>query len=203
MLTKSLTRGRGRKSMNALRVISSVALAAVSLAVAASPAAAFTVTSSGSPGVTTTPFTYGDYGSWSSVDGSTITAPARTVYESSFYSSYDQYVCVTPRLWTFKTGQLSWSYDLGLTNCAWIRGASTSALVQGAVFSKLMPYTGFSVDIKVTWQFANGAPIGTKYYDYNTVNDYRCLDPTPYCVIQSGALNWNSGAFIGFEGYNG
>jgi hypothetical protein len=74
-------------------LVATVLAAAIGL-FAATSASAYSVSSSGSPGVTSTPFTYGDYDAWTR--GSTITVNWRTVYESTAYSRYDQYVCVNP-----------------------------------------------------------------------------------------------------------
>ena len=173
-------------------------LAAVVALVAAlalsAPASSYSVKSTGSAGTTSTPFTFGTYGAW----GSKITVPYRTVHESPAFRGFDQYVCVTPRLWTIRQGMFpKWVQSAAKTNCAWIRAASSSVSVDGADFTSIIPYSGYSVDIRVTWQLANGRTIGTRTYDYNVRNDYRCTDGHSKCIL--GTTNWGGGAFLMFD----
>lgn len=159
------------------RVVFSGLMAVVALAAVGS-ASAYTTTQTGAPGVTTTPFTYGD---WNYTTPSKITVPWRTAYKAPAYPNHDQYVCVKPRLW--KAQSRSWVFASSSSSCGWIRGAAQSVNLNGIDFVDPVPYAAYSVDVVVTWQFSNGVTIGTRTYDYNAVNDYRCLDAYPHCSI--------------------
>ena len=81
-------------------VIATVVVAGTLGLVAAEPAAAFTVTSHGSPGrVGVPPATLG-YGDQGGVTEQ-LTAPARYIYESMPYAGRDQSVCITHRTWEY------------------------------------------------------------------------------------------------------
>ena len=178
--------------MKSVLVIAVVIASAIAMAMSA-PASSYSLSGTGAPGGTTTPFTYANYGVW----GSTITVPWRTVYESPSFRAYDQYVCVTPRLWTIQYGTFpKWVQTNSSRSCAWIAGAASSVNVNGADFSAV-PYNGYSVDILVTWQLANGQQIGSQVYDYNVANDYRCNVASPRCVI--GTTGWGGGAYVQFD----
>lgn len=177
--------------MKRILVIAVIA-GAVAMAFGAS-ASGYSLSGTGSPGGTTTPFTYANYGAW----GSTITVPWRTVYESPAFRAYDQYVCMTPRLWTIQQGTSPrWVQTSSSRSCAWIRGSASAVNVNGADFS-VLPYNGHSVDILVTWQLSNGQQIGSQVYDYNVVNDYRCGVVTSKCII--GTTTWGGGAYVMFD----
>jgi hypothetical protein len=171
-----------------------VTVIAAALAMAFSTSASsYSLTNTGSPGATTTPFTYATYGAW----GSTITVPWRTVYESPSYRAYDQYVCVTPRLWSIQYGTPArWVKADSRTNCQWIRGSASAVNVNGADFAAV-PLFGYSVDVQVTWQLSNGQQIASQVYDYNVTNDYRCTVVTPKCII--AMTTWGGGAYLMFD----
>ena len=186
------SRRRNSKSRLAIAAACLVVAGAGALA-ESTPASAYTSTSTGSPGTTTTPFTYG---TWGPMSTGKITVPYRTVYESAAYRNYDQTVCVTPRLWSIKMASFgspaSWVFQNKVTNCATIPAASTAAVVNGVDFTNPLFYTGYSVDVVVTWSLSNGAVIGTRTYDYSHANDYRCTNAG--CSI--GTTNWGGGAFM-------
>lgn len=181
-----------------------VAIATLGLAVAAggvvagqSAASAYTSTSRGSPGTTTTPFTWG---TWGPNFNSTITVPYRTVYESPAYATYAQTVCVTPRLyaiaWATAYSPATWVLRAQTTNCATIPARSSSTTVNGFDFyGSIVPGRGYGVDIRVQWK-VNGTVVGTRTYDYSQVNDYRCANAG--CMI--GLTKWGGGAFMQFSG---
>lgn len=180
--------------MRGLRsLIGSATLAVAFIATSAASASAVTITGgSGSPGYAYIPNTTAQYGAYDS----TITAPARTVGESPAYARSDQKVCVTPRLWflsSSRSGAQTWNFDSQMTNCAWIRAAATSATVNGVTFSGTIPYTGYSVDVVITWQLTNGSVIGRRTYDYSSTADYQCL--TFKCFKGTSTI----GAWIDFD----
>jgi hypothetical protein len=175
-----------------LLVIALVASAAA--LVLSAPASSYSVKGTGSPGTTSTPFTFGTFDPW----GSKITVPWRWVHESPAFRGYDQRVCVTPRLWTIRQGIFPrWALSTSRTSCASIPAASSSVKVDGADFTSIIPYSGYSVDIRVTWQLANGRLIGTRTYDYRDLADYRCNVGAPRCIVEM--TNWGGGAFMMFD----
>ena len=68
--------------------------------------------------------------------------------------------------------------------------SGTSMDFVNAVGLGMMIYSG---NVVVTWQLSNGRVIGTRTYDYNQLNDYRCT--SSYCGI--GMTTWG-GAYINF-----
>lgn len=156
------------------------------------PASAYTPHSWGSPGTTTTPYTYAastGYGAGK------ITVPWRTVYESPRYSNHAQYVCVAANLVT-SSGARSWADDDTAKHCAWIGAAASSVAVHGADFTGLigMNMAIYSVNLRVTWQLSNGAKVGERVYDYDSAKDYRCS--TASCAIKN--TTWGGGAYVTF-----
>ena len=92
-----------------IRALAASVIMIVVLGLAAQSASAATTTGNGSPGTATIPQTTGRYVGYA--QGGTIETGARTVYESPGYRNYDQYVCLTARLWKLNNhnpGQ-SWS----------------------------------------------------------------------------------------------
>ncbi len=175
-----------------IRALAAAVVVLTVLGIGAQAASAYTTSASGaSPGTATVPVTDAAYVSY--VTGR-ITTNARTVYESPGYRNYDQYVCLTARLWRLNAPRpQSWSKVNERRECAWIRAASSAVNIRGTNFSDLAPYFGYSVDIDITWQLSNGALLGRRNYDYNAVGDYRCL--TTKCFKDTSTV----GAFIMFD----
>jgi len=132
-------------------------------------ASAYTVTgSSGSPGAASVPRTVGT----GTYPNATIVAGNRTVTESPAYARYDQWVCVTPRLWTLQGTQ--WKLLVQRSSCGWIPAASSSVALLGVTFTGMRTITPYGVDVVVTWRLANNALVGQRTYDYNASSDYAC-----------------------------
>lgn len=180
------------RSITIRSLIAAVAVALV-LGIGAQAASAVTVpSSSGYPGTATYPRSVG--GSVNSMTGRLGTA-ARVVYESPSYRNYDQYVCVTPRLWllyNYSNGSQAWGLQSQRTDCRWIPAAYSSVQLPAAIFDNLTPMLGYSVDVVVTWKFSNGSVIGQRTYDYNAVGDYICA--TTRCSVGNSRV----GAWVMF-----
>jgi len=158
----------------------------------AGPASAYTLSSYGYPGSTSTPATWA---SWTSYGTGQVLVPWRQVTESPRYANYAQYVCVQANYEEASGG--GWIDADSQTHCAWIPAASTSANVNGAVFDA-MGFNSFiySVNVVVTWRLSNGALVGQRTYDYNALGDYRCS--TAHCRV--GMTTWGGGAFVEIDG---
>jgi hypothetical protein len=133
------------------------------------------------------------FADWS---GAKLASPYRTVTEASSYRNYDQYVCVTTRLFRLKNGpyQQSWVYERQATNCAWIRAAQSSVVVQGQGFTNLLLTQAYRIDVRFSWQLSNGYVLGTSWVDYDRAADYRCMTPprcTPIDTSVGGAIYIN------------
>jgi hypothetical protein len=155
--------------------------------IAPEPAAAFSVTSHGSPGrVTVPPATVGYADGYNVIEQ--LNAPARYIYESVPYASRDQWVCINHRTWEYDG---SWILRDQQSRCGWIRAAQTR-ISDGAYRSAFRPMIGtwIAYDVVVTWRLASGALIGDKSVRYEVGDGYnmdlRCAvldDPTltPTC----------------------
>lgn len=182
------------RSASTLKALTAGLLVAILLGVGAQAASAYTVVgSSGSPGTVSTPYADASYASYAS---GTIATNARTAYESPGYRNYDQYVCITARLWklnNYGAGSQAWAKANETRRCAWIRAAASSVGIGGTNFTGLVPYFGYGVDFAVTWQLSNGTVIGRRTYDYTATGDYRCL--TGKCYKDNSTI----GAFVMFD----
>lgn len=175
-----------------IRALAAAVVVLTVLGIGAQAASAYTTTPSGaSPGTATVPVTNASYASYAS---GTLTTNARTIYESPGYRNYDQYVCLTARLWKLNAPRpQSWSKVNERRECAWIPAASSAVNIRGTNFPGLIPYFGYSVDIDITWQLSNGALLGRRNYDYNATGDYRCL--TAKCYPGNSSV----GAWVMFD----
>jgi hypothetical protein len=181
----NLARSRLVRGVSML-IIAAVVVAGTLDVAAPESAAAFSVTSHGSPGsVGVPPATLG-YGGYNVNEQ--LTAPARYIYESVPYAGRDQYVCITHRTWEYDG---SWILRDQQSRCGWIRAAYTR-IPDGAYTSAYRPMIGtwLAYDVVVTWTLPNGVSIGDKSVRYEVGNGYnmdlRCavLDDatlTPTC----------------------
>jgi hypothetical protein len=184
---------RRRSAGRLLRRVALPALLATTALVMAAPAGAYTITvSKGAPGKASTPVVYGTYGG----NGSLITAPARRVTESRRYARYDQWVCVTPRLYHGYTpdwGSPDWVLDAKATNCAWIPARARYVDVPGVDFTSPVPIFAYGVTVTVTWSLSDGTVVGKRVYDYDQSADYLCQNGG--CYTGDGVL----GGFVMFD----
>ena len=173
-----------------LAVTLAVLVAAVSLlGLGASPAAAQSWSTTGTAGqIAVSPVT---------ADGARrhIVVNASVAGKSPLYANYDQYVCVTKRLWQVDYNPGRWTHVNAQTTCAWVRGAGTMT-DWGARFSAGYG-KGYAVTMDITWQLPNGYLIGTKHAGFNSPQDYRCINGN--CVL--GWTNWGGGVFVTFPNY--
>lgn len=152
-------------------VIVTIVVAGTLGLVAPEPAAAFSVTSHGSPGFVGVPpaiLEYGNYGT-----SEVLKAPARYIYESPLYPRSDQQVCISHRTWE-RVGIDSFTLGDVQTRCGTIRAAETS-IVDGAYTSRFQPIwmTYVAYDVVVSWRLPNGVPIGDKAVRYEVGDGYN------------------------------
>ncbi|HUR76741.1 MAG TPA: hypothetical protein VMZ22_02260 [Acidimicrobiales bacterium] len=166
----------------------------------ASPASAYTSSTSGYAGSVGVPVNDGAYAN----SAPSIRVNARNITESRAYANYAQYVCITSKLWAIvptpnNQGRPYWAQVDSDRRCGWINAAQTSIYDGGNVFpsSDILPGKGYSVTVGVTWQLSNGSQIGSTGIGYSNVGDYRCL--TANCSVDN--TNWGGGAYISFPNY--
>ena len=194
--TTSVRAARLRRSSagRLLRRVALPALLATAALVAAAPAGAVTTTvSKGVPGKAARPPVYGTYGA---NGNAVITVPWRRVTESRRYARYDQWVCVTPRLYHAYTpdwGTPDWVLDAKSTSCAWIAAGARYADIDGVDFTGPIGLFGYGVDVAVTWSLSDGTVIGKRVYDYDQQSDYVCQSGG--CYTGDGVL----GGFVMFD----
>jgi hypothetical protein len=175
-----------------------VTVAAASVTAAtASAASAKSWSQSGAPGqVAVTPT--------ATADGAArrLIVNASVVGEAPGYAAYDQYVCLTSRLWqivyspAFSPPRPFWQQVGSYRRCGWIAAAGTAITDWGNSFAAGYQ-KGYAVTMDITWQLANGATIGSKTVQYNAASDYRCVNGN--CTVNT--TNWGGGAFVFFPGY--
>ena len=169
----------------AARVILVTGVAVAALGVTAAPAAAYTPYNWGYPGAAQTPRIVG-----TTVDSmtGTVVFPSQTIWKSTRYSAYSQYVCVNYNLvYTSAWSSTSWQPYASKRACNWLT-TSTSAFFPGAnilVHGGIFIYSG---NVVVQWYLSNGAQIGQTTFDYNQVGDYSCN-----CTIAS---SYSLGAYL-------
>ncbi|HEX5614783.1 MAG TPA: hypothetical protein VFZ83_06470 [Acidimicrobiia bacterium] len=184
----STTRVLRRSAVSAL----AIALTFSALVAVAPAAPAVTDLSTwGSPGYTSLPVTYG---SWSWTSDGTVWVPGRTVVESARFAHREQAVCTRPALYQVVGGTMvenkSWrlaNYGWALRDCRIISASATTATTSGGAFVGL-GYSGqYSVTVNVAWYVRNSTgswvTVGTRLYDYNHPDDYRCA--TSGCSVQN------------------
>lgn len=161
-----------RRTVTVLAAITVMAIGSVAIAPSAG---AFQASGSGTTGSTTIALRAQALAGW---EGGTLSSPFRTVTESSLYRNYDQYVCVTTRLFILKNGPYaqSWSYQRQATSCAWIPAAASYTSIAGQAFTGLLPTQAYSIDVTMTWRLSNGYTLGTMNVDYDRAADYQCLN---------------------------
>jgi len=188
-------RRRSRRRVRALAVVG-VVVASVTAATG-SAASAKSWSQTGAPGqVAVTPTV--------TADGAArrLTVHASAVGEAPGYAAYDQYVCLTSRLWqivyspAWSPPRPFWQQVSSYRRCGWIPAAGTAITDAGNSFAAGYQ-KGYAVTMEVTWQLANGATIGTKTVQHNAVGDYRCVNGN--CTVNN--TNWGGGAFVFFPGY--
>jgi hypothetical protein len=158
------------RSASLLTIVTMVVAGTLDL-VAPQSAAAFAVTSHGSPGFVGVPpaiLEYGNYGT-----SEVLKAPARYIYESPLYASRDQHVCITHHTWE-RVGINSFTLRDAQTRCGWIHAAETRIL-DGPYTSSFQPLwmTYVAYDVVVSWGLPNGVPIGDKAVRYEVGDGYN------------------------------
>ena len=192
---RNTERGAGQSDRTPRRALRRSLVAAVAGTVAGvtltvAPASAYsTYGVTGYPGQASTPYTYAG---WTAMGTGVMTVNWRTVYESPQYAKYDQWVCVTANAVRSSAGR-AWEAAGSSTRLRMDPGAATSATVNGAAFD-MLGFNSFiySANVVVTWKLSNNAVIGTRTYDYNQVNDFRCT--TAKCSVNM--TTWGGGAGV-------
>ena len=171
-----------------------VAASAVTLLAGGQPASAYTQTQSGYVGSLTTPSK--DTGAWISFGSGRSAGHDATAGKAPAYSSSNQYICSTTRLYQLSSvnGRQKWTLDgtfAPYKQCAWAGAGGVN--FSGVSYDGLIPLTGYSTDTTYTWQLANGTTIGSRYIDMSQRADYQCL--TTGCLTGTSTV----GGYIQFD----
>jgi len=176
--------------------VAAVAAVTAVLGINAGAAHAVTISNSGCPGTIQDPLNYAQMAAYVPSPGYPVTNgpffsfSARTAGRSPCYSTQSQVVKVRYRSWgyNFNTGKWEDAAE------HWESGTMTPGQnITVRAYGAGENYGNVSVDVYAEWRTTSGTLIGSKYFNENSVSDYRCDSTCGVLTSQS------IGAYVHFH----